>query len=88
MIIKTEEFEKYGIPMIREYVGPTKDKITGIIEQGKPAEHTFDPLAAVNTVGNPELIKPEIPMNEKLMSKLLLNQAIIMQKLNSLEVSS
>lgn len=82
MIIKTEEFDKDGVTMIKEYIGPNKDTITGIVEYAKPAStYEMDAKPDFKAAATP----PELSMTEKLMSQLLLNQATIVQRLNTLE---
>lgn len=83
MIIKTEEFDKNGVTMIKEYIGPNKDTITGTAEYAKSML-----FSTYETSIKSDFKMYELSMTEKLMSQLLLNQATIIQRLNTLEEGS
>lgn len=82
MLIKVEEVEVDGIPMYKEFYGPNKDHITSTILGGGPQDQ--DELKKqVETIEEGTPITPN-----DIMAEILLNQAVILNRLNNLEGGS
>lgn len=83
MTIKTEKFVKDGIPMVREYIGPNEDLVTSVIERGESLKNTDEVKPLYEDTENQSLEYEN--MNTKLMAQLLLNQAMILKRMDDLE---
>lgn len=82
MLIKVEEVEIDGVPMYKEYYGPDKDHITSTILGGGPQDQ--DELKK-----QVEMIEEGTPITPNdILAEILLNQAVILNRLNNLEGGS
>lgn len=80
MLIKVEEVEENGVPMYKEYYGPDKNHITATILGGGPQDQ--EEIKKKIEESNEEVGR-EITSND-IMAEILLNQAVIMNKLNEM----
>lgn len=81
MLIKVEEVEIDGVPMYKEYYGPDKDHVTSTILGGGPQDQE-EIMKKMEETKNFDA--KSISPND-IMAEILLNQAVILNKLNNLE---
>ena len=87
MLIKTEQYvDENGIQKRKEYYGPDEDHITAVIEDVYVDESEIsEEVIEENTSNNNE---DDTLDQDKVLAQILLNQSLIMQKIQDIENSS